>query len=140
MEQQMKKLERNVIVEKIKMGKRYNVQRCVQYTIQKSHIVEMETQMRGKIVKHVMQIYEKSVQRMERRVIWISVEIMIQMNEKTVKIVLRMCENVVHFVGMGKQKQQKIVETVKKMCENVVQHVEMGKQSQQKIQRIVVKM
>ena len=25
-----------------------------------------------------------------------------------------MCENVVHFVGMGKQKQQKIVETVKR--------------------------
>ena len=136
----MKKLEKNVIAEKIKMGKKYNVQRCVQYTIQINQNVEMEIQMMEKIVRHVMQIYEKSVQRMERRVIWISVEIMIQMNERTVKIVLRMCENVVHSVGMEKQKQQKIVEIVKKMCENVVQRVEMEKQSQQKIQRIVVKM
>ena len=47
------------------------------------------------------------------------------MNEKIVRIVHRMYENVQRSVETERYKQQKIVGIVRKMYENVVQRVEM---------------
>ena len=47
------------------------------------------------------------------------------MNERRVRIVLMMYENVVHIVGTERSKQQKIVITVQKMYEHVAHNAEM---------------
>ena len=46
------------------------------------------------------------------------------MNERHVRIVQKMCENVVHIVGTERSKQQKIVITVRKMYEHVAHNAE----------------
>ena len=49
------------------------------------------------------------------------------MNERIVRIVQKMSENVQHFVETVKSNEQRLVKIVPKMSESVVQNVEMEK-------------
>ena len=96
--------------------------------------------MTEKTVRRVQQICEKNVQRIEVQGLNEHVGMEKQMNERTVRIVRKMYENVQHIVGTERQRQQKIVGIVRKMYENVVQYVETVEWKIEKIGIIVGRM